>query len=56
MLGLTGEIGGGKSAASHWFETQGITVVNAEIVAREVVKKDNPRFKKLKKFLGIGYY
>ena len=39
ILGLTGGIGSGKSAASQWFETQGITVVDADIVAREVVQK-----------------
>ena len=39
ILGLTGGIGSGKSAASNWFETQGITVVDADIVAREVVAK-----------------
>ena len=36
VLGLTGGIGSGKSAASQWFETQGICVVDADIVAREV--------------------
>ena len=42
ILGLTGGIGSGKSAASTWFETQGITVVDADIVAREVVEKGQP--------------
>jgi len=42
ILGLTGGIGSGKSAASHWFETQGIQVVDADIVAREVVEPDQP--------------
>lgn len=37
ILGLTGGIGSGKSAASAWFESQNITVVDADIVAREVV-------------------
>lgn len=39
ILGLTGGIGSGKSAASQWFEKQGIAVVDADIVAREVVAK-----------------
>ena len=38
ILGLTGGIGSGKSAASAWFETQGIHVVDADVVAREVVQ------------------
>lgn len=37
IIGLTGGIGSGKSAASQWFETQGITVVDADVVAREIV-------------------
>ncbi|MEK9711270.1 MAG: dephospho-CoA kinase [Thalassolituus sp.] len=38
IIGLTGGIGSGKSAASSYFETLGITVVDADIVAREVVE------------------
>ncbi|MGO2010251.1 MAG: dephospho-CoA kinase [Pseudoalteromonas sp.] len=36
-LGLTGGIGCGKSAVSAIFEAQGITIVDADIIAREVV-------------------
>jgi dephospho-CoA kinase len=42
IVGLTGGIGSGKSAASHWFEQQGICVVDADIVAREVVEAGSP--------------
>ena len=42
ILGLTGGIGSGKSAASQWFETQGIQVVDADIVAREIVAQGQP--------------
>ena len=37
ILGITGGIGSGKSAATQWFESQGIHVVDADIVAREIV-------------------
>ena len=37
ILGVTGGIGSGKSAATQWFESQGIHVVDADIVAREIV-------------------
>ena len=47
ILGLTGGIGSGKSAASQWFETQGITVVDADVVAREVVEIGQPVLKKI---------
>ncbi len=42
LLGLTGGIGSGKSAASQWFEAQNIVVVDADIVAREVVEVGQP--------------
>ncbi len=38
ILGLTGGIGSGKSAISAMFEELGIQVVDADIVAREVVE------------------
>lgn len=42
IIGLTGGIGSGKTAASQWFEQQGIYVVDADIVAREVVAIGQP--------------
>ena len=41
-IGLTGGIGSGKTAASDWFATQGIVVVDADVVAREVVALGQP--------------
>jgi dephospho-CoA kinase len=38
IVGLTGGIGSGKSAASQWFAAQGIVVVDADVVAKEVVQ------------------
>lgn len=37
IIGLTGGIGSGKSAASERFASHGITIVDADVVAREVV-------------------
>lgn len=42
IVGLTGGIGSGKTAASDWFAAQGITVVDADVVAREVVAIGEP--------------
>ena len=52
VLGLTGGIGSGKSAASAWFETQGIVVVDADVVAREVVEKGQPALKQIQQHFG----
>ena len=42
IIGLTGGIGSGKTAASDWFAEQGIAVVDADVVAREVVAVGQP--------------
>lgn len=52
ILGLTGGIGSGKSAASQWFESQGICVVDADIVAREVVAQGQPALKQIQDCFG----
>ena len=52
ILGLTGGIGSGKSAASHWFEQQKITVVDADLVAREVVDIGQPALRAIQESFG----
>ena len=52
ILGLTGGIGSGKSAASQWFETQGIAVIDADVVAREVVEIGQPALLEIKQSFG----
>ncbi|MFW2178452.1 MULTISPECIES: dephospho-CoA kinase [unclassified Moraxella] len=47
VIGLTGGIGSGKSQASGWFEAQGIDVIDADILARDVVKKGSPTLAKI---------
>lgn len=42
IIGLTGGIGSGKTAASDYFASLGVVVVDADIVAREVVEPDQP--------------
>ncbi len=52
VVGLTGGIGSGKSAASAWFESQCIVVVDADVVAREVVQKGQPALKDIHQTFG----
>ncbi len=52
IIGITGGIGSGKSAATQWFESQGITVVDADIVAREVVEIGQPTLQKIQQTFG----
>jgi dephospho-CoA kinase len=39
---LTGGIGSGKSAASDYFATLGITVIDADVISRELVQPGSP--------------
>lgn len=52
IIGLTGGIGSGKSVASQWFEQHNIFVVDADIVAREVVAQGQPTLEKIKDTFG----
>lgn len=52
VLGVTGGIGSGKSAATDQFESLGITVVDADIVAREVVEPGQPALQKIVEHFG----
>jgi len=52
VVGLTGGIGSGKSAASAWFESQGIAVVDADVVAREIVQKGQPALAQIQQAFG----
>ena len=42
VLGLTGGIGSGKTAASDYLASKGICVVDADIVARQIVEPGQP--------------
>ncbi len=52
VLGLTRGIGSGKTAASDFFAGKGITVVDADIVAREVVEPGQPAWQAIKEHFG----
>ena len=41
IIGLTGGIGSGKSAAANFFQNEGITVIDADDLAREVIEPNS---------------
>lgn len=47
IVGLTGGIGSGKSAAANFFQNEGITVIDADELSREVIEQDTPGFEKI---------
>ena len=42
ILGLTGSIASGKSTVSHYFNEKGIDLIDADLVAKEVVEPRTP--------------
>lgn len=52
IVGLTGGIGSGKTAASDMFQHLGISVVDADIVAREVVEPGQPALNSIVEHFG----
>lgn len=42
VVGLTGGIGSGKSTVAHLFQELGVPVIDADVVAREVVSPGSP--------------
>lgn len=52
IVGLTGGIGSGKSATSAWFAAQGIDIIDADIIAHQVVAKGSDSLRKIQKKFG----
>ena len=52
IIGLTGGIGSGKSLVAARFAELGVTVVNADTVAREVVAKGEPALDAIRAHFG----
>ena len=52
VVGLTGGIGSGKSAASDWFAQQGIDIIDADVIAHQVVAKGSTTLRKIKRKFG----
>ena len=52
IVGLTGGIGSGKSTVAEMFAAHGVPIVDADIVAREVVAKGSPLLVKITEYFG----
>ena len=52
VVGLTGGIGSGKSAASDWFAQQGIDIIDADVIAHQVVVKGSSTLRKIQRKFG----
>ena len=52
IIGLTGGIGSGKSAASNFFQNEGVTVIDADQLAREVINPNSQGFQSVVDYFG----
>ena len=52
VIGLTGGIGSGKTAAADYFQKLGVNIVDADIAARKVVEPGQPALDELVKHFG----
>ena len=52
IVGLTGGIGSGKSAAANFFQNEGITVIDADGLSKEVIEEGTPGFANVVDYFG----
>lgn len=52
IIGLTGGIASGKSTVSKILKQKGYTVIDADIIAREIVKVNRPAYKEIIEYFG----
>lgn len=52
IVGLTGGVASGKTTVSHLFREEGAYLINADQIARELVKPHTPGWKELKRVFG----
>ena len=55
VIGLTGGIGSGKTTITNYFVELGIEVIDADIIAREVVAINSPALKAIANHFGNDY-
>lgn len=52
IVGLTGGIGSGKSTVAELFAQQGVPIIDADVVARQVVAKGSPLLQRIMEHFG----
>lgn len=52
VVGLTGGIGSGKSTVAQLFAEQGVPIIDADKIAREITQPNTPAFTKIVKHFG----
>lgn len=55
VIGLTGQSGAGKTTVCEVFRENGFEIINADIIAREVIAKDSPCLAEVVEWFGKEY-
>ena len=55
VIGLTGGIGSGKTTLTNFFQQLGVEIIDADIIAREVVAVNSPALKEIALYFGKDY-
>ena len=55
VIGLTGGIGSGKTTLTHFFQELGVEIIDADIIAREVVAVNSPALKAIALHFGDDF-
>lgn len=55
ILGLTGGIGSGKSTVAKLFSQLGVPIIDADVIAREIVQPNQPALTEIQNTLGAQY-
>ena len=55
VIGLTGGIGSGKTTLTHFFQELGVEIIDADIIAREVVAVNSPALKAIALHFGDNF-
>lgn len=56
IVGLTGGIGSGKTTIANIFAEHGVTIVDADIVARDVVSVGSPALNRIRHHFGATFF
>lgn len=56
VIGLTGGIASGKSTASHYLKTKGFAIIDADLIARQILEPGKPAYEAVKSFFGESYF
>lgn len=56
VLGLTGGIASGKSTASLYLKSKGFAIIDADLIARQILEPGKPAYEEVRSFFGDTFF